>query len=186
MLSNYFSKRRGLDLWNIATVIQAACATSAATTFFDPVKIGEESFVDGATGANNPIYEIWTEAADVWRDSENWRLEDHVQCVISIGTGMPSLKPFGDNLMSIGSALIGIATKTEEVAEVFRKVNTALFSNKRAFRFNVTRGLESIGLEDAAAVGAIQAATRNHIQTEDVFKQLEACGARLKESECRS
>jgi hypothetical protein len=39
-------------------------ATPAASSFFDPIAIGDfqESFVDGATGANNPVYEVWNEA----------------------------------------------------------------------------------------------------------------------------
>ncbi|KAJ5471427.1 FabD/lysophospholipase-like protein, partial [Penicillium desertorum] len=40
-----------------ATICQAALATSAATTFFDPVKIGDRTFADGGLGANNPVDE---------------------------------------------------------------------------------------------------------------------------------
>ena len=44
------------------------CRTSAATSFFGPIAIGpsKEEFVDGALGANNPIYTLWTQAQDVW------------------------------------------------------------------------------------------------------------------------
>lgn len=37
-----------------ATISQAACATSAATTFFKPVSIGARKFVDGTLGAKTP------------------------------------------------------------------------------------------------------------------------------------
>ncbi|KAI5927585.1 hypothetical protein F4810DRAFT_706335 [Camillea tinctor] len=41
-----------------ATISQAALATSAATTFFEPVNIGARKFADGALGTNNPVYEV--------------------------------------------------------------------------------------------------------------------------------
>ena len=45
-----------------ATICQAALATSAATTFFDPVSIGARTFADGVLGANNPVDEVEGEA----------------------------------------------------------------------------------------------------------------------------
>lgn len=48
-----------------ATICQAALATSAATTFFEPVAIGNRSFADGGLGANNPVDEVEGEAANV-------------------------------------------------------------------------------------------------------------------------
>jgi hypothetical protein len=40
---------------------------SAAKSFFDPIAIGpfDEEFVDGALGANNPVYMQWTQAWDM-------------------------------------------------------------------------------------------------------------------------
>lgn len=37
-----------------AKIYQAALATSAATTFFDPVRIGDRTIANGGLGANNP------------------------------------------------------------------------------------------------------------------------------------
>ena len=39
---------------------EACRATSAASSFFDPIAIGryKEEFGDGATGANNPVLEV--------------------------------------------------------------------------------------------------------------------------------
>ncbi|KAH7021523.1 acyl transferase/acyl hydrolase/lysophospholipase [Microdochium trichocladiopsis] len=49
---------RSTDLLSTTKVWQACRATSAATTFFDPVAIGfpPEEFVDGALGMNNPVF----------------------------------------------------------------------------------------------------------------------------------
>jgi predicted acylesterase/phospholipase RssA len=48
-----------------ATICQAARATSAATTFFEPASIGARRFADGALGANNPVDEVEDEASDI-------------------------------------------------------------------------------------------------------------------------
>ncbi len=52
-LASYRSPRSdNSDLLNTTTIWQACRATSAATTFFDPIAIGpfKEEFVDGALG----------------------------------------------------------------------------------------------------------------------------------------
>ena len=46
---------------------EAARATSAASSFFEPIKVGRnrQTFIDGATGANNPVRQLWNEASDL-------------------------------------------------------------------------------------------------------------------------
>ena len=66
-LTSYRSPRGRERLLRTTKIWEAGRATSAASSFFDPITIGnfEESFVDGATGANNPVYEVWNEAQDI-------------------------------------------------------------------------------------------------------------------------
>ena len=64
-----------------ATICQAALATSAATTFFEPVSIGNRTFADGGLGANNPVDEVEGEAANIWC-SESGDLKPLVKCFI--------------------------------------------------------------------------------------------------------
>jgi predicted acylesterase/phospholipase RssA len=64
-----------------ATICQAALATSAATTFFDPVSVGERSFADGGLGANNPVDEVEGEASNIWC-VETGDLKPLVKCFI--------------------------------------------------------------------------------------------------------
>jgi predicted acylesterase/phospholipase RssA len=170
---------------NVAKIWEVARATSAATTFFEPITIDDETFVDGATGANNPIQYMWAEAGDVW-GIQNRHLEDEVRCLVSIGTGMPSLQAFGLGLLDIAKSLKAIATDTEEEAELFQKHHTKLFQTKRAFRFNVLHGLEHIGLEEVEKWGEMKAATRKYIQTEGAHVQVKACALSLQEQECMS
>ena len=188
MLSSYYSERRGNDLRSIAKIWEVARATSATFSFFEPMSIGGEGFVDGEIGANNPIYELWSEAADVFAQGSHWKLENNLQCLVSIGTGKLHLTAFGTPLVKneIGDALVAIATNTDKVADTFQKHHSTIYQEKRAFRFNVGQGLENVGLEEAAKVVEIEAATRRYIQTEDVFLSLKDCAANLKQRECTS
>ncbi|PMD65959.1 FabD/lysophospholipase-like protein [Hyaloscypha bicolor E] len=173
-LTSYKSPRGGSDLLNSVKIWEACRATSAASSFFDPIAVGRyrEEFVDGATGANNPIWEVWNQAQLMWGPQP---LEGRIKCVVSIGTGVPSLKPFRDDVLHIGETLITIATETEQTAEKFRRDKSHLEDNGQYYRFNVDRGLEEIGLEESKKRKEIAAATRRYIGSQGVFKQLQAC-----------
>ena len=65
-LTSYRSPRGRSHLLESARIWEVCRATSAATSFFDPIAIGPflEKFVDGALGRNNPIYALWTRMSD--------------------------------------------------------------------------------------------------------------------------
>ncbi|KAF2468373.1 FabD/lysophospholipase-like protein [Lindgomyces ingoldianus] len=178
-LTSYKSPRGNTDLLNSVKIWEACRATSAASSFFDPIAIGrfKEEFVDGATGANNPVMELWNEAQLMWGVEP---LEGKLQCLVSIGTGIPSLKPFPDDVLHIGEALVAIATETERTAERFRRDKAYLDDSSRYFRFNVVRGLEDIGLEESAKAKEIAAATRRYVTSQETFKQMQACAKNLR------
>ena len=127
------------------------------------------------------MYEVWNEAQDMWPSGS---LEDKVKCLVSIGTGVPSLKPFKDDLVSIGQSLLVIATETEKTAERFCRDKLGLDDTGRYYRFNVLRGLEDIGLEDSKRKNAIIAATDRYIESQAVFKQMKACANNMSGREC--
>ena len=178
-----YRSRGASHMFHETRIWEAARATSAASSFFDPIKIGpyNEEFVDGATGANNPVQELWNEAKFVWSDNN---LESSIQCLVSIGTGLPSLKPFGSSLIEIGKTLVEMATETERTAEKFHRGHSELDDGDRYFRFNVLRGLEGIGLEDASQKNVIMAATSRYMESEAIVKQMKRCGKNLLTSEC--
>lgn len=103
---------------------------------------------------------------------------------MSIGTGVPSLKPFKDDVLHIGETLVTIAIETEQTAERFRRDKTNLDNIGRYYRFNVTRGLEEIGLEESKKRNEIAAATRWYIESQDVLKQMQACAGNVGGREC--
>ena len=182
-LTSYRPPRGRERLLRTTKIWEAVRATSAALSFFDRITIGDfkEGFIDGATGANNPVYEVWNEAQDVWPSGS---LEDKVKCLVSIGTGVPSLTPFKDDLVGIGESLLAIATETEKTAERFCRDKSGLDDTGRYYRFNVLRGLEDIGLEDIKRKNAIIAATDRYIESQAVFKQIKACADNMSGREC--
>ncbi|EMD96381.1 hypothetical protein COCC4DRAFT_155187 [Bipolaris maydis ATCC 48331] len=146
-----------------ATVCEAALATSAATTFFSPVSIGDRTFADGGFGANNPVDEVEGEAANIWC-SETGDLKPLVKCFISIGTGNPGKKPFEDGLPKfLSETVVQIATETEATERKFIARWAKHFDEKRYFRFNVEQGLQNIGLEEYKKKGAIEAASEGYL-----------------------
>lgn len=182
-LTSYKSPRGNNDLLNSVKIWEACRATSAASSFFDPIAVGryKEEFVDGATGANNPVREVWDQAQLVWGPEP---LDGKVKCLVSIGTGVPSLKPFNNDFLHIGETLVAIATETEQTAERFQRDRPLLDSTGRYYRFNVLRGLEGIGLEESKKVKEIAAATRRYIASQDISKQMQACAGNVSEREC--
>ncbi|KAM0280210.1 hypothetical protein ACHAQH_004167 [Verticillium albo-atrum] len=168
---------RTTHLVSCTTIVDACRATSAATTFFDPVVIGPfgEQFIDGALGANNPVGILWTEAQDVWGS----RLRADLRCLVSIGTGMRALRPVAYSALGILMTLKGLATDTERIAEQFRRENADLDDDGRYFRFNVIHGLERIGLEESKRKEEIVWATAQYLGTQEVKKELMKCATSL-------
>lgn len=163
------------DLFDAATIWETARATSAASTFFKPIAIGNppQSFVDGALGWNNPIEVLWEEARDLWRPAQG-SFEDVVECVISIGTGVPSDGQVGKSLFEVIDTLEKISTQTEITANRFRSNHERLVSENRLFRFNLD-GLGSIGLHEAKKAGEIANATGrygNRPEVKEMFRKV--------------
>ncbi|KAF2157725.1 hypothetical protein K461DRAFT_326006 [Myriangium duriaei CBS 260.36] len=146
-----------------ATIRQAALATSAATTFFEPAQIGYRTFADGAFGANNPVDEVEEEAANIWC-SETRELKPLVKCFISIGTGNPGLKAFEDNLFKfLQKTLVDLVTETEKTEKKFIARWAKHYDEGRYYRFNVEQGLQDVGLEEYKKLDIIEAATEAYM-----------------------
>ncbi|KAI0875593.1 acyl transferase/acyl hydrolase/lysophospholipase [Hypoxylon argillaceum] len=168
-------------LFNSTKIWEACRATSAATSFFDPITIGPfgESFVNAAAvGINNPVYSVWNEAQEIWSAGH---LTENLNCFVSIGTGMPGLKPFKDNMFDISKTLAAIATETEKTAERFRCDKFKLVEDGLYYRFSVIKGLETVGLQEAVKKAEIAAATLRYIQSQEVFRQFEACVLKMSQ-----
>lgn len=166
-----------------STICQAALATSAATSFFEPVHIGNRKFVDGALKANNPVVEVEDEASNIWC-SGTVELKPLVKCFLSIGTGHPGIRAIQDDLAGfLAGTLREIATETETTAESFISRWRQQYEQKRYFRFNVDHGLQGIGLEEYAEQGTIEAATDKYLKHTEQKARVRYCIQNLKEKQ---
>jgi predicted acylesterase/phospholipase RssA len=184
-LASYRSPRSdNSDLLNSTTIWQACRATSAATSFFDPIAVGpfQEEFVDGALGENNPVYRLWNQAQDLW----GGQLRSSLKCLVSVGTGVPALNPLPDDVLGVWATVKGIVTETEKTAQRFHRDKSDLDDDGRYYRFNVDRGLEEIGLEESRKKKEIAAATRRYLDSQAVFKQVKACANSIAGRQCQS
>lgn len=138
------------------TIWQVARATSAATTFFKPIRVGRDDieFIDAGFGYNNPCEILIAEAQAQFPNRKMMQ-------VLSIGTGLGDVVSIGDTRKSILKALKSMATTS-------RKVDSRLveqYSDEGMyFRFNVDRGLDDITLSDWEKSSKISAHTRNYLE----------------------
>jgi hypothetical protein len=110
-------------------------------------------------------------------------LESNLKCIVSIGTGVPSVEPFKTGLLEIGDTLVRMSTETEKTAELFQRTHSDLDDSGRYFRFNVRNGLEKIALEDSSQKDTIMAVTQRYVESQDAFKLMKRCALSLAERE---
>ena len=165
------------------TIWQACRATSAATTFFDPIQIGryKQKSADGALGHNNPIHSVIDEANDHWENATA-----NVQCIVSIGTGEPHSLPVGNNAWELVETLKKIATKSQDTAERFARDHPELLSEGKYYRFNVVKGLEDVGLEEHEKSDVVASATNTYMQKDAQADQVKSFCSKINAGAGRS
>ncbi|KAM0283970.1 hypothetical protein ACHAO9_009499 [Fusarium lateritium] len=150
------------------TIWQVARATSAATTFFKPIRVGRDDieFIDAGFGYNNPCEVLIAEAQAQFPNRKKMQ-------VLSIGTGLGDVVSIGDTRKSILKALKNMATTS-------RKVDSRLaeqYGDEGVYyRFNVDRGLDDVTLSDWEKSSKISAHTRNYLEeNKRVIKRFIQC-----------
>ena len=167
-----------------ATIVEAALATSAATSFFKPVKIGVREYADGALGSNNPVDYVWQEAQNIWCPDDG-HLEPLVKCFVSIGTGNPGSAVVQDGAIKfLTQTLKGIVTETEHTAEKSLARHRGLLDKMRYFRYNVEQGLQDVGLEEYQKQAVIEAATEKYLINQQRKFSLRNCARSLGINQC--
>ncbi|KAJ7032996.1 acyl transferase/acyl hydrolase/lysophospholipase [Mycena alexandri] len=156
----------GCKIW------EAARATSAAPTFFKRIEIGrgQQHFIDGGLGSNNPSKVVLDEAKKVFPNRQ-------IGCIVSIGTGQVGTisidRPgFLQHLIptDVIEALQGIATDCEAKHEEM----LALFDNSpnTYFRLNVDQGMQNIKLSEWEKLSNVEAHTAQYMRRKEVEKTL--------------
>lgn len=154
---------------------EAARATSAALTFFEPIKIQGVEYRDGGLMYNNPVALVHAEASEVFGNRE--------QTIISLGTGRISTRRFDPNLLTIAKDLAEIATNTERQADDFyRRDDSKAAKEGRYFRFNVPEIGDS-GLAEATKddLNYLVKMTEGYLDSPETSDKLLSCSERLAE-----
>ena len=166
-----------------ATICQAAMATSAAPSYFEPVAVGRRRFVDGALLNNNPVIEVEEEARDLWCPEEE-ELKPLIKFFLSIGTGTPHQAAIPANIFKFLNKLRDLATDTEIEYQRFQNRNRSLLREKRFFRFNVPGALQNVGLDAHEKQGSITAATETYLDDSVQQANLQSSAENLNKKEC--
>jgi len=136
----------------------SARATSAAPTYFDPVRIMKKILVDGGYGlTNNPSQDAWQHYTELKEISHS----DRVRWV-NIGTGTSSghsttskqswknylLPNYIQNIMHTIRDLEKIATDSEKTGVAMRLISDMDRTQLDFQRFSATNGVHAIALDD--------------------------------------
>lgn len=137
------------------TIWEVARATSAAVSFFKPIRLGRDrvEFIDAGYGYNNPCEVLIEEGQRLFPNRTQ-------MCVLSIGTGLGDVVTIKDSRRSIIKALKQMATSTKKVAA---KLHNRFGDVGQYYRFNVDQGLQDITLSDWEEASKVSAHTRNYL-----------------------
>jgi uncharacterized protein len=154
MVTSYDTNEPGprfFKSWNDKDVLMkdAARATSAAPTYFDPLLSGSSRYIDGGVVANNPTLAAWVASSEIFDGDQDIY-------VISIGTGNTEKKedPKGWGLVRWAPLLIDVFMDGnsdlvhENVTEVFGTINKG--KPDHYFRFQIDLGSVTSSMDDAS------------------------------------
>lgn len=177
--STGFLLRNYVSSWEPSTgctVWQAARATSAAPTFFPPIRFGTpaQNWVDGGLRHNNPVRALYDEARRIWPTQSGRK----IGCIISIGAGDPPLHAVGKRGKDLLQALVKISTDTKQTAREFRNEMEHLppADGFKYFRLNAGPAVAAIGLEEWKVFDRLTGATNDYLNdSKNVMDDCAAC-----------
>jgi len=170
------------------TIVEAALATSAASTFFPPLETQGKSYVDGALGSNNPTPQVWQIAQDIWANHDG-QILDQVNCFISLGTGKPSFTGIKKSAWGfLTETMEQLVTQTEETETNFAKDHRFLIpfeGEQKYYRFNVQSGLENVDIQEYKKEALIEVATNEYLNDDQKRKfEVDRCSMRVASKQC--
>jgi hypothetical protein len=163
------------------TIWEAARATSAAPTFFKSIKIAKPppglEFIDGGLTYNNPAELALEEASRIWPHADKF-------CLVSLGTGRMAsvsltqmqrsydsgwdsawnpLKGLANTaggaaaIVRLAEACIRLSTNCEKAHQSIIRMANSPNPTKRFpyYRFNVSRDMQDIGLQEWREMNAV-------------------------------
>lgn len=163
--------------------MKVARATTAAPTYFKPLVIKKEKFLDGGFGtANNPAWHAYLEVKQMSKGND----DDAVGLLVSIGTGksnrVPPVAKKDTGLWSHYTGILKYAVATTSDSEDTHLKMLALTEDScvQYERFNVDGGLGDVDLGEwrvsrgeNITLNRIQAQTEAYLRQAAVRKKLE-------------
>ncbi|KAI1142817.1 FabD/lysophospholipase-like protein [Hypoxylon sp. FL0543] len=156
-----WNQYRDIKIW------EAARATTAAPSFFPPMVVSRGdstmTFIDGAMGCNNPVYELIDEATALFGT------DCVLGCLVSLGTGFAGPLTIGvrkgirqklDLLLNVKK----MATDTENFHKILRRQIRAELETY--FRFQLPSGAEKIGLHQYKKLDKLSELMQAYIEQE--------------------
>lgn len=168
--------QQSINMWEVeehgtdrVMMWQAARATSAAPTYFRPMKIHSHTFIDGGLGYNNPVALAVEEYLRIkgLRDRPNKKL-----VIISIGTGKSNpgdLEYEDTSLRKVFSMLKHEAAESESNHRLFESVKNTL--EFQYFRFNPEE-VGSLGLDASHEINKMIEITKDYLNEPDTDKKI--------------
>lgn len=164
------------NFYNEVRIWEVARATSAATSFFAPMKINHAGeprcFVDAGLGHNNPIEEIYLEAKEKLGKPEI-PFDDQIRILVSIGTGKPALQDFGKSVTEVAKSIVRIASETQKTANKFYEMHQELADRDGYFRLNPP-DLSEVLLDEASKKNIIASRSEaygNDPETKNILRR---------------
>jgi hypothetical protein len=165
-----------LPIWQVAR------ATTAAPTYFKPLTIGKEKFLDGGWGmANNPTWHAYQEVCQM-----EGKKSEAIELTVSIGTGKADkVRPVarsGTGVLAEFTAIVkysaAAATDSERIHLIMQGHPTTTEDNYQ--RFSVDGGLGDVDLGEWTVRGGknmtlekIASQTRAYLDQEDTRRRLQ-------------
>lgn len=176
-----------------STILEAARATSAAPTYFPPMEIDGDLYVDGGIGYNNPTEEAIREAHRIWPNRK-------IGCLVSIGTGL--MQPISgatrvkeqlgtlaggvlQRMMPLTAEKLSVAEYCTQLAMSCQMIHTHVVENPsiekkpqqrpRYYRFNVTSGMAGIGIDESNKLNEISQMTDSYVRDPERKEAISDC-----------
>jgi hypothetical protein len=135
-------------------------------------------FRDGALRNNNPIFELVHEIQSEFAARD-------ISAIVSLGSGVSDSINLGKGLVSVSKACVKIATDTESTADRFVDTYCSVGAGpyrEKYFRFDVTQGLQGVGLQEWQKHDLMSANTLSYLAKTEQREKLGNCADRLKVS----
>ncbi|MCJ1404368.1 hypothetical protein MMC11_007593 [Xylographa trunciseda] len=164
-----------LPIWEIAR------ATSAAPTFFNPMRINDVEYYDGSLALNNPSMEMFREVLTMNNNSP-----DSIEMMCSIGSGKKKDPPKSTSFFpTISAAMLRLS----DISETNQQLQEIALTNKfDYYRLNI----EDIGdvpflpgKVSAGTLTLIEKKTEAYLETPAIRERVEECANMLVKSRHR-